>query len=142
MAGTGLRREEEPAAKRRATKPNATRKTQTKAEQYRFLKEEAENLGFSNDQSKFRSEEPGNVPVAHREIFEHIQILGRKEYHAYDVDPNPEHIYKPWKLFNKSKASALRQLAVECVQEKRNEAGWRATIEYRLFSRFEDEVAW
>ncbi|KAE9366418.1 hypothetical protein N431DRAFT_419663 [Stipitochalara longipes BDJ] len=55
--------------------------------------------------------------------------------------PNTETSDKPWQLENKARALKLVRYASKCRKENRNEAGWRSEIEFRLFERFDIEVA-
>jgi hypothetical protein len=117
-------------------------KTLKSANEYRDLKWKAEALGFIVQHSGFHIKRPGNVPPEHQARFEHIQALGRFEYDSYGLQPSPETVDKPWQLLNKCKANKLSQLAIKCKEEKRNEAGWRDSVESKVFERFEIEVAW
>jgi hypothetical protein len=117
-------------------------KTFKPANEYRDLKRKAEALGFAVQHSGFSTNRPGNVPLEHQARFEHIQALGCFEYDSYGLQPSPETVDKPWQLLNKCKANKLSQLAIKCKEEKRNEAGWRESVESKVFERFEIEVAW
>ena len=111
-------------------------------DRYRDLKRKAEESGFVVHHAKFCNNRPGTVPTEHQARFEHIQTLGGFVYDTYGLQPSPETIDKPWQLVNKGKASRLSRLAIKCKEERQNEAGWRAIVEFRLFERFEIEVAW
>jgi hypothetical protein len=131
-----------PAIEPKLAKAQITRKRKSANEEYRDLKRRAEKLGFVVHHSKFCSTRSVNVPSEHQARFEHIQALGRFQYHSYGLQPSPETVDKPWQLTNRHKAQRLSELAIRCRKENRNEAGWRAEVEFQLFERFNIEVAW
>ena len=106
------------------------------------MRHKAEELNVEVQQQKFCVDRPGNVPVEHQAKFKDIQTLGRLAYASYTLQPRPDMHDKPWQQTNKRRAAKLSQIAIRCREERANEAGWRAKIEYRLFERFEVEVAW
>ncbi|KAF1847824.1 uncharacterized protein K460DRAFT_363850 [Cucurbitaria berberidis CBS 394.84] len=123
------------------TASHKARKTKSVNDRYRDLRHKAKELGIVVQQTKFCINRPGNVPIEHQAKFEHIQTLGRLAYDPYGLQPNPDTVDKPWQLANKLRAARLNKIAINCREERLNEGGWRARVEYRLFERFEIEVA-
>ena len=83
-----------------------------------------------------------NIPTDHKDTFATIQSLGRKEFYTYGYIAHTNTTEKPWELENKKKAMVIAGLAQKCRRESRNEAGWRSEVEFKLFERFNFEVAW
>ncbi|PVI00615.1 hypothetical protein DM02DRAFT_671842 [Periconia macrospinosa] len=118
-----------------------TRKPPTARQRYQKLAHEAKCLNIVFHHEKFSSSLQQESKVPHCEKFEHIQILGRLKFDSYGPQPSPDTVDKPWQLMNKNKAARLSEAAAKCKKEELNEEGWRERIEYRLFERFEIEVA-
>jgi hypothetical protein len=131
-----------PATEPKLAKAQITQKRKSANEGYQDLKRRAEELGFVVHHSKFCITRSENVPFEHQARLEHIQALGRFQYHSYGLRPSPESVDKPWQLTNRHKAKRLSKLAIRCKEEIRNKAGWRAEVEFQLFERFNIEVAW
>jgi len=109
---------------------------------YRTLKGEAKSCRIFINPKKYGPYSSTNVPVDHQEKFEVIQELGRTLYSTYGYVPHTETQNKPWQKVNKQRAAQLVHFAVKCRRENRNESGWRNEVEFRLFERFDIEVAW
>jgi hypothetical protein len=116
-----------------------TQAPRTAKDRYRELRHKAKELNIVVQQATFCVDQPGNVPAEHRMKFDDIQMLGNLTYASYGLHPSAD---KPWQRANKKRAATLNQVAMRCREEKRNEGGWRAMVEFRLFERFEIEVAW
>ncbi|OCL06590.1 hypothetical protein AOQ84DRAFT_390079 [Glonium stellatum] len=108
---------------------------------YRMLKREAKSRRISVNPKKYSPVNSDNVSIQHKEMFAVIQSLGRTEFDKYRFSPTIETPDKPWQQLNKILASKLVHLAAKCRKENRNEAGWRNEVEFRIFERFDIEVA-
>jgi hypothetical protein len=124
-------------------KPNH-RKIMTKVN-YRELKRQAKQARIFVKPIIYNPKDSAsneNVPTDHKDKFAVIQSLGRTQYFTYGYVPSNETPDKPWQLANRHKATVLMRCAAKCRKENRNEAGWRNEVEFRLFKRFDIEVAW
>ncbi|OCK85348.1 hypothetical protein K432DRAFT_439332 [Lepidopterella palustris CBS 459.81] len=108
---------------------------------YRELKRETKNHRIFINSTKYNPLKPTNVPEDHKEKFDVIQELGRTLYSRYGYVPDNETPEKPWQRANMERATKLVFFAAKCRRENRNEAGWRSEVEFRLFERFDIEVA-
>jgi len=115
-----------------------------KETEYRELKRNAKRCRIFFHTKKYDPFDPANlhVPTDHKDIFAIVQSLGRTSYSTFGYTPNLETPEKPWQLENKKRAATLVHFAAKCRRESRNEAGWRNEVEFRLFERFDIEVAW
>jgi len=111
-------------------------------ESYRELKRQAKQCRIFVKPTKYSPLDSANVPGDHKDTFAVVQGLGRTLFLNYGYTPNNETPEKPWQLENKQRAAKLVHFAAKCRRENRNEAGWRSEVEFRLFEKFDIEVAW
>lgn len=81
-------------------------------------------------------------PSIHRNTFEIICKLGKPSFVGYQASIDVRSSEQPWREQTKSRADWLAQRAARLYQQKRNEAGWRFSLENAVFQRFNVEVAW
>jgi hypothetical protein len=81
-------------------------------------------------------------PDAHRRLFEDIQKLGNQKYSSFNETVSVDSIDKPWRRQTKQRAARLVQQSQISRQDRKNEAGWRFSIEPEVLHRFTVEVTW
>ena len=86
--------------------------------------------------------EPTEWPNTHQSLFGAIQELGKYRYTAYEEVRKTRSTDQPWGSDILRRADRINSIAKRCYREKRNEAGWRLSLEPELFARFAVEVAW
>ncbi|KAL5358284.1 hypothetical protein BJX96DRAFT_146279 [Aspergillus floccosus] len=79
-------------------------------------------------------------PDAHRRLFEDIQKLGNQRYTSFSQTISVDSIDKPWRCQTKQRAARLVQQSQISKEERKNEAGWRFSIEPEVLHRFTVEV--
>jgi hypothetical protein len=109
---------------------------------YVELKQEAEDSGIHIISAQYDDKHPGNVPEDHREKFRCVQLLGDRKFDEYASQPSMNPTAGPWQRERKQTATYIFNRAVRCRQEKRNEEGWRESVEHCIFNRFYIEVTW
>ena len=81
-------------------------------------------------------------PATHRPMFEEICNIRGIKFNNYcassDISSNEE----PWKKETKNRAKWLATRSSQLTKQRRNEAGWRFSIENAILHRFRFEVAW
>ncbi|KAF2177247.1 hypothetical protein K469DRAFT_809553 [Zopfia rhizophila CBS 207.26] len=80
-------------------------------------------------------------PTSHKEIFEDIQTLGDYKFGTYCVNVDIRLKDEPWRKHTKARVEWLSKRAAELVEQHRNEAGWRLSLENHVLLRFGIEVA-
>ncbi|GFG15825.1 hypothetical protein IFM61392_09180 [Aspergillus lentulus] len=79
-------------------------------------------------------------PDAHRRLFEDIQKLGNQKHLRFNETVSVDSIDKPWRRQTKQRAARLVQQSQISRQDRKNEAGWRFSIEPEVLHRFTVEV--
>jgi hypothetical protein len=93
----------------------------------------------------FDGPEPGinsSWPVTRKTIFEHIQKLGKTEYHRYQESISCDVLQRPWKEQVRQRAERTVETVKSCLDGRKNEAGWRLAVEPIILKRISYEVAW
>lgn len=72
----------------------------------------------------------------------HIQNLGKEQYSSYHASINCDDIRRPWREQVLRRAKHIAQLANRCLADRKNEPGWRFTVEVEVMARMSVEVAW
>lgn len=80
-------------------------------------------------------------PATHFQTFENIQKLGHTEFASYRESITIESDDKPWRQQIKLRAERIVNLAKLCRAGRKNEAGWRMSLESEILARFTIEVA-
>ena len=80
-------------------------------------------------------------PTAHFQTFSNIQKLGRTGFAEYRESVTVDSEDKPWREQTKSRAERIASLARICREGRKNEAGWRMSLESEILARFTIEVA-
>lgn len=81
------------------------------------------------------------LPSEHRETFNLIREIGEKTFDDYGKDITFRN-NEPWRKQTHDRAKWLAGRAASLVNQQRNEAGWRFSLEPDVFHRFKVEVAW
>jgi hypothetical protein len=81
-------------------------------------------------------------PRNHDQTFANIQNLGRTEFAQYHANITIDSEEKPWRGQTRRRAERITALARVCREGRKNEAGWRLTMESEILARFTVEVAW
>jgi hypothetical protein len=109
---------------------------------YLELKREANVSNVHVLPGRYDDSIPNNVPTVHREKFFEIQSLGSRHF---DNDGSLSAVVPtagPWPRERRWTAASIHRRAEKCRSENRNESGWRAEIENRIFQRFDIQVTW
>ncbi|KAE8358633.1 hypothetical protein BDV27DRAFT_65974 [Aspergillus caelatus] len=83
---------------------------------------------------------PRQWPDAHRRLFADIQKLGNQKYSSFSETVSVDSIDKPWRRQTKQRAARLVQRSLISREDRKNEAGWRFSIEPEVLHRFTVEV--
>ncbi|KNG85566.1 hypothetical protein ANOM_006655 [Aspergillus nomiae NRRL 13137] len=83
---------------------------------------------------------PVQWPDAHRSLFEDIQKLGNQKYSSFSETVSNDSIEKPWRHQTKQRAARLVRRSTMSRNDRKNEAGWRFSIEPEVLYRFTVEV--
>jgi len=81
-------------------------------------------------------------PASHRKKFDDIRNLGRTEFLQYRESIRADSEFYPWREQTKRRAERIAELAERCREGRKNEAGWRLSLESEILVRFTIEVAW
>jgi hypothetical protein len=102
----------------------------------RELRRLIKKLGIS-----FKGLNTDALPIEHRETFKLIRSIRNKTLHDYRKDITFQS-NEPWRKQTHDRVKWLACRATSLVNQQRNEAGWRFTLENDVFHRFRVEVAW
>lgn len=80
-------------------------------------------------------------PSAHFQTFSNIQKLGRTGFAEYRESVTIDSEDNPWREQTKRRAERIATLAKICREGRKNEAGWRLSLESEILARFTIEVA-
>ncbi|CZR61916.1 uncharacterized protein PAC_11813 [Phialocephala subalpina] len=80
-------------------------------------------------------------PSTHRATFANIKKLGRLEFFEYRESITVDSEENPWREQTKRRAERIATLARICRDGRKNEAGWRMSLESEILARFTIEVA-
>lgn len=100
------------------------------------LRGHIEKLGIS-----FKRPGCDALPLEHRETFNRIRAIRNKNLDDYRKDITFKS-NEPWRKQTHDRAKWLARRAASLVNQQRNEAGWRFSLEPDVFHRFRVEVAW
>jgi hypothetical protein len=93
-------------------------------------------LGISFKRASFDA-----PPLEHRETFNLIRAIRNKNMNDYRKDITFKS-NEPWRKQTHDRAKWVAKRAASLVDQQRNEAGWRFSLENDVFHRFRVEVAW
>ncbi|KAF5558568.1 hypothetical protein FMEXI_333 [Fusarium mexicanum] len=74
-------------------------------------------------------------------IFDHIQRLGKTVYSEYHESISADFTRFPWRQKVQQRAKRVTDIAKRCLDGRKNESGWRLTMEPEVMARFSVEVA-
>ncbi|KAI0381180.1 hypothetical protein F5Y04DRAFT_281154 [Hypomontagnella monticulosa] len=80
-------------------------------------------------------------PDPRKVIFDHIVELGRTEYDGYKESITYDLNQRPWRSQVLRRAKRVVALAKSCLDSRKNEAGWRSSVEAEIMARLTVEVA-
>jgi hypothetical protein len=75
-------------------------------------------------------------------IFEHIRQLGRTDYSQYRESISADFQRSPWRYQVQRRAKRITEKAKLCIESRKNESGWRLSLESEVMARFSVEIAW
>jgi len=82
-------------------------------------------------------------PETCKGIFGDIRDLGRRDYEQYQTSISADLRSRyPWRELMKSRARHVVGLAKRCLDGRKNEAGWRMSVEPEIMKRLVGEVNW
>ncbi|KAL5615818.1 hypothetical protein FOBRF1_004566 [Fusarium oxysporum] len=74
-------------------------------------------------------------------IFEHIRRLGRTDYSLYRESISADFTKSPWRYQVQRRAKRITEKAKLCIESRKNESGWRLSLESEVMARFSVEIA-
>ncbi|KAF4422197.1 hypothetical protein F53441_14301 [Fusarium austroafricanum] len=80
-------------------------------------------------------------PKTCEDIFENIQALGKKGYSQYSQSISADFARTPWKYQVQARADWIADKAKQCIEARKNESGWRLSLESEIMARFTVEIA-
>ena len=80
-------------------------------------------------------------PSAHFQTFSNIQKLGRTGFVAFRESITVDSEDNPWRGQTRRRAERIVNLAKICRDGRKNEPGWRLSVESEILARFTIEVA-
>jgi len=86
--------------------------------------------------------EPTSWPITHHVLFSDIQKLGRKTYSQYVELRKTRPPSEPAGSQVLPRVDRVRSIADRRLRERRNEAGWRLSLEHEILARFHGEITW
>jgi hypothetical protein len=82
------------------------------------------------------------LPSNCRTVFEHLRQLGKTEFEQYRENVSADLLHQPWREQARRRAKRISALAKLCLEGRKNESGWRLSLEPEIMARFSTEVAW
>jgi hypothetical protein len=82
------------------------------------------------------------LPPSLEFVLRHIRKLGRTDFDYYREHVNADLLQHPWREQARRRARRIAGLAQLCLDGRKNESGWRLTLESEIMARFTVEVAW
>ncbi|KAF5676902.1 hypothetical protein FHETE_1964 [Fusarium heterosporum] len=73
--------------------------------------------------------------------FEHIKGLGKYEYSQYRESITADGLRFPWRSQVHRRAKRIAEKATQCIEGRKNESGWRLSLESEIMARFSVEIA-
>jgi|SRR6266516_260099 len=113
----------------------AQQKNEQKKQQHRILIKK-HNIQFDGPVSRDK------WPPNHKQTFNNIQKLGQIDFMQYRESITIDSEEKPWREQTRRRAERIACLARMCREGRKNEAGWRMSLESEILARFTIEVAW
>ncbi|KAF5589548.1 hypothetical protein FPCIR_6751 [Fusarium pseudocircinatum] len=74
-------------------------------------------------------------------VFEHIRQLGRTDYSQYRESISADFTKSPWRYQVQRRAKRITEKAKLCIESRKNESGWRLSLESEVMARFSVEIA-
>ncbi|KAG4272969.1 hypothetical protein FPRO04_10049 [Fusarium proliferatum] len=74
-------------------------------------------------------------------IFDHIRQLGRTDYSQYRESISADFTKSPWRYQVQRRAKRITEKAKLCIESRKNESGWRLSLESEVMARFSVEIA-
>ncbi|KAF4335653.1 hypothetical protein FBEOM_10490 [Fusarium beomiforme] len=74
-------------------------------------------------------------------IFNHIRQLGKTGYSEYRESISADFTRFPWKYQVQRRAKRITEKAKLCIESRKNESGWRLSLESEVMARFSVEIA-
>ncbi|GAB1311352.1 Heterokaryon incompatibility domain-containing protein [Madurella fahalii] len=110
----------------------------SKVAQRRLIKKH--NIHFDNPaESPFHC--PAQWPVARGTLVKHVQTLGQAQYHRYQESISCDSLHRPWREQVRRRAQHIADLSQRCLTARKNEPGWRFSVEVEVMARMSIEVA-
>ncbi|EYB27190.1 hypothetical protein SNK05_010704 [Fusarium graminearum] len=73
-------------------------------------------------------------------IFDHIRQLGKTDYSQYRESISADFTRSPWRSQVQRRAKRITEKAKLCLGSRRNESGWRLSLESEVMARFSVEI--
>lgn len=83
-----------------------------------------------------------NQPSSHRTIVSHVQQLGSTRFSQFHETITVDSDERPWRGQIRNRVQRIVKLANVCLKGRKNELGWRLTLESEIMARFTVEVTW
>lgn len=96
-----------------------------------------QKLGIS-----FKSFNTEALPIQHRETFNLIRSIRQRTLEDYSKNIASFQGNEPWRKQTQDRVKWIACRAANLISQRRNEAGWRSSLENDVFHRFRVEVAW
>ncbi|KAF5004166.1 hypothetical protein FDECE_9304 [Fusarium decemcellulare] len=80
-------------------------------------------------------------PFDHDTITAHVRQLGRTQFSQYYDNVTIDSNERPWRGQMRRRAERITSLARMCLKGRKNEMGWRLTLESEVMARFTVEVS-
>lgn len=85
---------------------------------------------------------PASWPIARWTVVKHVQSLGAERYGPYKESISCDALHRPWREQARRRAKRTADLCQRCLEERKNESGWRFSVEAEVMARMTIEVAW
>ncbi|KAJ3533995.1 hypothetical protein NM208_g7734 [Fusarium decemcellulare] len=80
-------------------------------------------------------------PSPHVTVVSHVRQLGRTQFSQYHDNITIDSNEQPWRGQMRRRAERIASLARMCLKGRKNEMGWRLTLESEVMARFTVEVS-
>ena len=81
-------------------------------------------------------------PATRSTIVNNVQKLGMARYVGYQESVDYDSLQRPWRGQMLQRARRTAKLSTMCLNTRKNELGWRFSVEVEVMARFSVEVAW
>ncbi|KAK0620777.1 hypothetical protein B0T14DRAFT_522131 [Immersiella caudata] len=84
---------------------------------------------------------PASWPDTRKTLVKHVQSLGVRRFQDYKESVSCDALHRPWRGQARRRANRTANLSQRCLEDRKNESGWRFSVETEIMKRMSIEVA-